>query len=69
MCCVQQHFYYYCYFIESVCVHFNLRFNSNVPIAQNFIYIARLGIVIEQKIVLTFRIIFTMWNSFTEWKL
>lgn len=52
-----------------VCVHFNLRFNSNVPIAQNFIYIARLGIVIEQKIVLTFRIIFTMWNSLTEWKL
>lgn len=48
-----------------VCVHFNLYFNSMLP-STNFIYIAHLGIVIEQKIVLTFRIIFTMWNSFTQ---
>lgn len=49
-----------------VCVHFNLYFILNVSRATNFIYIAHLGIVIEQKIVLTFRITFTMWNSFTQ---
>lgn len=67
ICCVQQHFYYYCYFIESVSVcAFQFIFWLNVSRATNFIYIAHLGIVIEQKIVLTFRITFTMWNSFTQ---
>lgn len=50
---------------ESMCAfQFTVLTQCTPKAHRNFIYIAHLGIVIEQKIVLTFRIIFHNVNTF-----